>query len=529
MKKIVCLSAASALIAALAIGVGAANEKQIVLKTSDDTPAAGETFTVTIAVENFEDFNTAMFYDVEYNEEYLEWTGGQWLLGEGTLSDYIMESRDSGSGEQGRSGVFYTEDGVINGTQDIAEMTFKVLRESDEPQTVGCSVILKNGTVDYGSTEMETEVTPGKEEPAVNYEFGQTAQIKLIEPWGLKANARVKNVSVDYDSLYDFGAYFIRASELDKQGLTQNTITAEDILNDADTVKYSKNDTDHVSITMISGNKNMSVIYDKELYTYEFSDSIFVMFYMVTKEGAKPVYAPIRERNLSELVNDRMGDTSGSYSDKEKAVYAYMAELEKNITDYRSDFSVLTSPVMQEVFTLGEYQIEGTLAETSPYTYGHTVQIKLIEPWGMKLNGRINNATVDYSLLKEYGVIVLMDNSDTEYTASELLARGDAYVFSSKNGGASIATLSGNKNITVEFFKDIYTYQLDSNVHVMFYVVDGAGKIHCGPDKIRNLKDLMTARSAPDATGYTDKEKAVYASMVGLYDTVTDYRSDYIN
>lgn len=168
MKKIICLTAASALIAALAIGVGAADEKQIVLTASDAAPTVGETFTVTITAENFEAFNTAMFYDVEYDEEYLEWTGGSWLLEDGTLSDYVMESLGGDNGEQGRSGVFYTEN-AVEGTQDIATMEFTVLKESAEAQTVGCSVILKENETELSSgiDVLPLEVEVGAEEAVV--------------------------------------------------------------------------------------------------------------------------------------------------------------------------------------------------------------------------------------------------------------------------------------------------------------------------------------------------------------------------
>lgn len=163
MKKIICLSAAASLIAALAIGAGAAGEEKIVLKSSDDTLAVGDTLTVTIAVENFENFNTAMFYDVEYDENYLQWTGGSWLLEGGTLSDYVRDSKVTENGEQGRSGVYYTDDSELSGTIDIATMEFTVLQESETAQSIGCSVIVKNDETEVVSGSAETEVTLGEE------------------------------------------------------------------------------------------------------------------------------------------------------------------------------------------------------------------------------------------------------------------------------------------------------------------------------------------------------------------------------
>ena len=520
MKKIICLSAAASLIAALAIGAGAAGEEKIVLKSSDDTLAVGDTLTVTIAVENFENFNTAMFYDVEYDENYLQWTGGSWLLEGGTLSDYVRDSKVTDNGEQGRSGVYYTDDSELSGTIDIATMEFTVLKESAEAQTVGCSVILKNGTADYGNAELETEVALSEVKPALNYTFGQNAQIKLIEPWGLKANAKVSvdGQVVDYNSLYDYGVYFIRASELDTEGLTQDTIVPEDIVNNENAVLYTKNN----GIEISSG--YLGAIYQKDLYTYEFSDAVFVMYYIVAEEGDAPVYAPIRERNLSELVNSRMNNNT--FSEKERAVYQDMAVLETNIIDYRSGFSNLTKPVMQSIPTCEEYQIEGVLAENI-YSFSHNVQIKLVEPWGMRLNGKVSNGgtVIDYSAMKEYGFIVLPDADAAGYSSSELLSCKDAYVFSSKNGDVMI----NNGYISADYFKDIYTYQLNTNVYVMYYVVDATGNIYCGPVKERNLYSLMAERAVSTSTAYSEKEKAVYSSMVDLYESITDYRSDFLN
>lgn len=168
MKKIICLSAAASLIAALAIGVSAAGEEKIVLSAPEGPYAVGETVTVTISVENFEECNTFMFYDVEYDEEYLEWIGGDWLLSDAVLSDYIRESSETDNGEQGRSGVFYSEEAPVAGNADIATMEFTVLKESETAQSIGCSVIIKNDETELSG---DVEVVPVEvmlgEEPEV--------------------------------------------------------------------------------------------------------------------------------------------------------------------------------------------------------------------------------------------------------------------------------------------------------------------------------------------------------------------------
>ncbi len=163
MKKIICLSAAASLIAALAIGVGAAGEEKLVLSAPEGSYAVGETVTVTISVEDIGEFNTFMFYDPVYDEEYLEWVGGDWLLDGGTMSDYYTGDMN-GSSEKGRSGVYYAEDTTVSGNADIVTMEFEVLKENESPLSIGCSVIAKNDDTVVLNSSVETEVTLGEEE-----------------------------------------------------------------------------------------------------------------------------------------------------------------------------------------------------------------------------------------------------------------------------------------------------------------------------------------------------------------------------
>lgn len=357
------------------------------------------------------------------------------------------------------------------------------------------------------------------------YKFGQTAQIRLIEPWGLKANVRVHDgvvTNIDYSELFDYGVYFIRASDLDVEGATQETLTIENIIRDGDVTHMTKD-----SVT-IEGNM-LTAIYDKKLYTYEFSDSIFVLFYIVPSEGDDRIYAPIRERNMSELINARKDD-SVNFTANERRVFTYMSKLETDILDYRSDFDNPSVSPEQNAPTLSENPLSGVIADSGKYSFGHTVQIRLIEPWGLKVNARVytkgmsGSESIDYSELVDYGVVIVMDNNTVISTPEELLARPDAYVFSKSNGEAQV---SGTV-ITAAFTKDIYTYLLNSNVYVMFYVQDAEG-YHFGAVKERNAYELMKTRRVDTSGSFTEKEKALFDDMVNLYDAVTVYRADYIN
>jgi hypothetical protein len=113
-----------------------------------------------------------------------------------------------------------------------------------------------------------------------------------------------------------------------------------------------------------------------------------------------------------------------------------------------------------------------------------------------------------------------MDNTAEFDTAEELLSRTDAYVFSANNGDVE---LEGNM-IAANFTKDIYTYLLNSDLHVMFYVKDDEG-YHFGPIKVRNLYELMLDRKEDTTGSYSEKEKIVYQDMVDLYTAITAYRA----
>ena len=87
------------------------------------------------------------------------------------------------------------------------------------------------------------------------------------------------------------------------------------------------------------------------------------------------------------------------------------------------------------------------------------------------------------------------------------------------------ATIDGSL-ITALYNKGIYTYQLNSNAYVMFYVKDADG-YHYGDVKVRNAYELAKTRGADTSGNYGEQEKIVYQDIVTMYETVTAYRDDY--
>ena len=372
---------------------------------------------------------------------------------------------------------------------------------------------------------LENEV----EKPEVKeYSFAQSVQIGLIEPWFLKANLLVytdsMSKSIDYNTLKDYGAYFIRKSELSDISLTQSTIRNEDILNNPNAVKKSKlSGTAGIDGSLLTAN------YDKGLYTYEMGDSVLVLFYVEDEAGIQ--YAPIRERNIKSLLDERKNNTQSYTNVLERNVYDKMSILEGNVKKYRAQFDEVTRlPDMSAPVLSKHVSQNGAFTDETvkTYTFGNSVQLVLVEPWGLKVNAIVQKSgkLIDYNSVEEYGAIVFYDTAGKitsgKMTAEELRTKSDAYVFSSEAGDA---TIDGSL-ITALYNKGIYTYQLNSNAYVMFYVKDADG-YHYGDVKVRNAYELAKARGADTSGNYGEQEKIVYQDIVTMYETVTAYRDDY--
>ena len=80
--------------------------------------------------------------------------------------------------------------------------------------------------------------------------------------------------------------------------------------------------------------------------------------------------------------------------------------------------------------------------------------------------------------------------------------------------------------ISAVYNNGVYTYMLDSNVYIMFYVKDAEG-FHYGPVRTRSVYDLAAERMNDTTGKFGELEKKVYAAMVAEYDAITAYRKDY--
>ena len=78
--------------------------------------------------------------------------------------------------------------------------------------------------------------------------------------------------------------------------------------------------------------------------------------------------------------------------------------------------------------------------------------------------------------------------------------------------------------MTATYNKDIFTYQLDSNMYMMYFVQDGENFYYSRVFSA-NIKGQATDFAGNSSIG--EKERNVYPAMVDLYNAITAYRDDY--
>ena len=355
------------------------------------------------------------------------------------------------------------------------------------------------------------------------YYLGQTSQIWLIEPWALRANLKLYHwnsagtgksaqlTASELNEIDDFGVYFIRESDLGMGDVTQNDVTVEDIINHPDVLKKSNQAGAKIDTSINA----FSSDFGEGIYTYQLSDSIYVLYFIV--EDGHTYYAPIRERNLSQMVKTGMTDTA-TYGETACAVLAKMHKLETDILEYRGGAHDSTLEIM-DAPTLGEYAIGAVIHSMK---FGHTMNISVVEPWGIQFNGKVAlNQEYD-----DYGVVIYYDTGDTitsELTPESLLAISDAYVFSWKNGDATIGVESdGRTRITALYNSGLYTYQMKKTAYVMFYVQDG-DNLYCGEIKERSIESAINARLGMSGVAESI-EGTVLQDMLDLYEVTAKHR-----
>ena len=187
-----------------------------------------------------------------------------------------------------------------------------------------------------------------------------------------------------------------------------------------------------------------------------------------------------------------------------------MKAMEDTITAHRANFTnipdipLMDAPVVEENM-FGDYKTDLSVK--------HSVNIVLIEPWGIQFNGYVNG---DYT---DYGFVVSRKTSDL----AEMLEDADTHVFSLTNGDVTLEATTMGTKISGIYNKDIYTYQMNEDLYAAFFVKDADGTYHFGAVKTRNILNIIEGLVNNPAH---KAEHAVYRAMIDMYYAVTEFRNN---
>ena len=160
------------------------------------------------------------------------------------------------------------------------------------------------------------------------------------------------------------------------------------------------------------------------------------------------------------------------------------------------------------------------------YTFGHTMQVKAVEPWGMYFNAYVYNddVVVDYDTLSDYGMYIApATDFEGVPTAEELAVAGKA--FTKSNGKAEVKLdYAGDKyNITVTYDEALYTYELDKEYYAVFYVADKNGNVSYGEVKTRSFNGVIDEYQN-NSDSYSATLIELCNKMDAMYEATTAYR-----
>ena len=172
-------------------------------------------------------------------------------------------------------------------------------------------------------------------EPANSvYTFGNNVALILVEPWGMKLQARVytdasKTTYVDYAEAEDYGAIIY----YDLEGKFNGAIpSVEELIAQSDAQVYSKLD----GTCYTTGGGYIAAEYEGNIYTYQLDTNAYAVFYVKDAEGYH--YGDVKLRNAKDLALERGNDAEKFPDEEERNVYLAMVAMNESITAYRNDY-----------------------------------------------------------------------------------------------------------------------------------------------------------------------------------------------
>jgi len=348
--------------------------------------------------------------------------------------------------------------------------------------------------------------------PQMNTLVGASYNIHLIEPWALRTSIRFATGTTQNPSIVpvskftSYGAYAIIGNKFDGS-------TLEELIADPDTVKYTS---ESGTIKPSSGDPETTVFFDfyEGLYSYNLDESIYWAAYYVDAKGVMH-YTSVQEKTLVEVANALLD--KGTVSAEEKNVLNSMKDLKDAVVALRGENANLGN-----VYPAGVANTDGLGERNTGYQFGASHQIKLIEPWGVRVRVLMREKTApggvyaDYANADDYGVIFFHDKTGKyggTMTTAQMKAETGAKVYSKLNGNAVI-----NANgVTAVYDHEIFTYQLDSELYCLPYIVIDGEYYYPSETMCWNLLAEMVEFS--ENTELSTEEIAVFEAMINYYNS----------
>lgn len=346
--------------------------------------------------------------------------------------------------------------------------------------------------------------------PKMNTLVGASYNIHLIEPWALRTSIRFATGTasnptiVPVEKLVSYGAYAIIGNKFEGS-------TLEELIADPDTVHYTS---EAGNIRPSASEPETTVYFDfyDGLYSYNLGESIYWVAYYKDAKGVMH-YTSVKTKSLTAVANALLD--KNSVSAEEKTVLQSMKDLKDAVITLRGEDANLGN-----VYPAGVANTNTLGERNTGYQFGTSHQIKLIEPWGVRVRVLMRDkaaaAYADYENADDYGVIFYHDKTGAyggTMTVEQIIAQTDAQVYSKIHGNATI-----NANgVTAIYDQGIYTYELDTELYCLPYIVVDGNYYYPSNVTCWNLLTEITEFSQdPDLSA---EEIAVFETMISYYNS----------
>ena len=385
---------------------------------------------------------------------------------------------------------------------------------------------LKYAVIRYGgfATYVPVEVV-SSEIVETNALAGVSFSVRLVEPWAMRATVtfyrgqQPNQVKLNLADLKSYGVYAIAGYKFENA----ENATLEDLLNDPDTIHFEMAaSAEEGKIYPINATQARFDFYDG-LYTYRLNEAVYMVTYYEDADGLH--FSRVRSKTLVQTI-----DGLKNIGEAEANVYNSMKEMEATVKAYRA---TLSSTSLGTVYPAGLSIANSGIAfgaDPAPgsYKFGTSVSIKLVEPWGLKADVRIvnsSNATIDYATADDYGVIFFHDKTgkyaETGMMAEDILAESDAQVYAQSLGNATLV----NGKVSAIYDQGIFTYEMDSDVYAMPYVVINGEYYYRNTGAFCYNLIAQVEKFAAE-TSRSAEERAVYDAMISMNEDILAYRGN---